>query len=160
MWNTIAPDEYGFYSNVNPDRPHPRWSQASERRIGEFDRPWWWLFWNVCETRAVELRDMRSPISASLRAQVDLARRGIGWTVNAGKLPEIEEAALRLVQIPVDSSEFQEWAKHMRRNGVENFRPIDLAVSYDGRTLYVADWGMGGWGSTTERVGRVFAITY
>ncbi len=30
-----APDEYGFYSNVNPDVPHPRWSQASERRIGE-----------------------------------------------------------------------------------------------------------------------------
>jgi sulfoxide reductase catalytic subunit YedY len=38
MWNSIAPDEYGFYSNVNPDRPHPRWSQASERRIGEFSR--------------------------------------------------------------------------------------------------------------------------
>jgi putative membrane-bound dehydrogenase-like protein len=45
-------------------------------------------------------------------------------------------------------------------NGVESFRPIDLAVSYDGRTLYVADWGMGGWGSKTEKVGRVFAITY
>src|SRR4051812_27737623 len=43
-------------------------------------------------------------------------------------------------------------------NGVENFRPIDLAVSYDGRTLYVADWGMGSWGSSTEKVGRVFAI--
>lgn len=45
-------------------------------------------------------------------------------------------------------------------NGVESFRPIDLAVSYDGRTMYVADWGMGGWGSKTEKVGRVFAITY
>jgi sulfoxide reductase catalytic subunit YedY len=38
MWNTIAPNEYGFYSNVNPDRPHPRWSQATERRIGELGR--------------------------------------------------------------------------------------------------------------------------
>jgi sulfoxide reductase catalytic subunit YedY len=38
MWNSIAPDEYGFYSNVNPKRPHPRWSQSSERRIGEFSR--------------------------------------------------------------------------------------------------------------------------
>jgi sulfoxide reductase catalytic subunit YedY len=38
MWSTIAPDEYGFYSNVNPNRPHPRWSQSSERRIGEFSR--------------------------------------------------------------------------------------------------------------------------
>jgi sulfoxide reductase catalytic subunit YedY len=37
-WNTQAPREYGFYSNVNPDVPHPRWSQRSERRIGEFFR--------------------------------------------------------------------------------------------------------------------------
>ncbi len=34
MWSTIAPDEYGFYANVNPAVPHPRWSQATERRIG------------------------------------------------------------------------------------------------------------------------------
>jgi sulfoxide reductase catalytic subunit YedY len=34
-WNIAAPDEYGFYSNVNPNVPHPRWSQAKERRIGE-----------------------------------------------------------------------------------------------------------------------------
>jgi methionine sulfoxide reductase catalytic subunit len=38
MWSSIAPDEYGFYSNVNPQRPHPRWSQATERRIGETKR--------------------------------------------------------------------------------------------------------------------------
>jgi methionine sulfoxide reductase catalytic subunit len=35
-WNQSAPDEYGFYSNVNPNVDHPRWSQARERRIGEF----------------------------------------------------------------------------------------------------------------------------
>jgi methionine sulfoxide reductase catalytic subunit len=35
-WNKSAPNEYGFYSNVNPDVDHPRWSQAKERRIGEF----------------------------------------------------------------------------------------------------------------------------
>jgi sulfoxide reductase catalytic subunit YedY len=38
LWNTAAPDEYGFYSNVNPEVDHPRWSQASERRIGELSR--------------------------------------------------------------------------------------------------------------------------
>ncbi|MFI5279571.1 MAG: protein-methionine-sulfoxide reductase catalytic subunit MsrP [Gemmatimonadales bacterium] len=37
-WNIAAPDEYGFYANVNPDVDHPRWSQARERRIGEFLR--------------------------------------------------------------------------------------------------------------------------
>jgi len=35
-WQAYAPQEYGFYSNVNPQVDHPRWSQASERRIGEF----------------------------------------------------------------------------------------------------------------------------
>jgi sulfoxide reductase catalytic subunit YedY len=37
-WQESAPQEYGFYSNVNPSVDHPRWSQASERRIGEFLR--------------------------------------------------------------------------------------------------------------------------
>ena len=35
-WNKAAPSEYGFYSNVNPKVDHPRWSQAKERRLGEF----------------------------------------------------------------------------------------------------------------------------
>jgi sulfoxide reductase catalytic subunit YedY len=38
LWMTTAPHEYGFYANVNPDVPHPRWSQATERRIGESKR--------------------------------------------------------------------------------------------------------------------------
>jgi len=38
LWNNASPNEYGFYSNVNPERSHPRWSQATERRIGEFNR--------------------------------------------------------------------------------------------------------------------------
>jgi sulfoxide reductase catalytic subunit YedY len=35
-WSAAAPNEYGFYSNVNPNVDHPRWSQKKERRIGEF----------------------------------------------------------------------------------------------------------------------------
>jgi sulfoxide reductase catalytic subunit YedY len=35
-WNLLTPSEYGFYSNVNPEVDHPRWSQATERRLGEF----------------------------------------------------------------------------------------------------------------------------
>jgi methionine sulfoxide reductase catalytic subunit len=35
-WNIAAPNEYGFYANVNPEVDHPRWSQARERRVGEF----------------------------------------------------------------------------------------------------------------------------
>jgi sulfoxide reductase catalytic subunit YedY len=38
LWNSFAPNEYGFYSNVNPMVDHPRWSQAKEHRIGEFGR--------------------------------------------------------------------------------------------------------------------------
>jgi len=37
-WSQVNPQEYGFYSNVNPEIDHPRWSQATERRIGEFFR--------------------------------------------------------------------------------------------------------------------------
>ena len=37
-WSVSAPREYGFYANVNPDVDHPRWSQARERRLGEFRR--------------------------------------------------------------------------------------------------------------------------
>ena len=37
-WMKAGPSEYGFYSNVNPDVDHPRWSQATERRIGEFTK--------------------------------------------------------------------------------------------------------------------------
>jgi len=37
-WNIYAPNEYGFYSNVNPNVDHPRWSQATERRLGEILR--------------------------------------------------------------------------------------------------------------------------
>ena len=38
LWMSAAPDEYGFYANVNPEVDHPRWSQSSERRIGESGR--------------------------------------------------------------------------------------------------------------------------
>ncbi len=38
LWNVIAPQEYGFYANVNPEVKHSRWSQATERRIGESGR--------------------------------------------------------------------------------------------------------------------------
>ncbi len=37
-WNVAAPDEYGFYANVNPQVDHPRWTQSRERRIGEWRR--------------------------------------------------------------------------------------------------------------------------
>jgi sulfoxide reductase catalytic subunit YedY len=38
LWMALAPNEYGFYANVNPEVDHPRWSQGTERRIGELSR--------------------------------------------------------------------------------------------------------------------------
>jgi sulfoxide reductase catalytic subunit YedY len=38
FWMKAGPEEYGFWANVNPEVPHPRWSQATERRIGQEDR--------------------------------------------------------------------------------------------------------------------------
>ena len=37
-WQLIAPNEYGFYANVNPEVDHPRWSQATERVLGSSER--------------------------------------------------------------------------------------------------------------------------
>lgn len=62
LWNSVAPHEYGFYSNVNPQVPHPRWSQATERRIGELGRRPTLLFNGYAEQ------------VANLYAGMDLAR--------------------------------------------------------------------------------------
>ncbi|MGE3820183.1 MAG: PVC-type heme-binding CxxCH protein [Isosphaeraceae bacterium] len=45
-------------------------------------------------------------------------------------------------------------------DAVSDFRPLDLALSHDGRTMYVADWGYGGWNNKTEKLGRVYAVTF
>ncbi|HVF40971.1 MAG TPA: protein-methionine-sulfoxide reductase catalytic subunit MsrP [Gemmatimonadaceae bacterium] len=61
-WNKAAPSEYGFYSNVNPEVNHPRWSQAKERRIGEFRR------------RATLMFNGYAPEVASMYGGMDLRR--------------------------------------------------------------------------------------
>ena len=43
---------------------------------------------------------------------------------------------------------------------VDSFRPLDLAFSHDGKTLYIADWSLGSWGNKTEKLGRVYAVTF
>ena len=58
LWNNASPNEYGFYSNVNPERSHPRWSQASERRIGEFNRRPTLMFNGYTEQVADLYKDM------------------------------------------------------------------------------------------------------
>jgi len=54
LWMDSAPNEYGFYANVNPEVDHPRWSQATERRIGEISRRETLLF-NGYETEVADL---------------------------------------------------------------------------------------------------------
>ncbi len=66
-WNVAAPREYGFYANVNPSVSHPRWSQASERRIGESAG----LF---AKRRPTELFNGYGPQVASMYAGMDLRR--------------------------------------------------------------------------------------
>ena len=64
-WNRLQPEEYGFYSNVNPDVPHPRWSQRSHRMIGEG-----WF----ARKRKTELFNGYGEQVASLYAGMDLKR--------------------------------------------------------------------------------------
>ena len=64
-WNLSAPDEYGFYANVNPEVPHPRWSQRSERVLGSnFFTP----------RRATQIFNGYAEQVASLYSQMDLKR--------------------------------------------------------------------------------------
>ncbi len=58
LWSTIAPDEYGFYANVNPEVDHPRWSQRTERRIGEIKRRDTLMFNGYSEEVASLYKDM------------------------------------------------------------------------------------------------------
>jgi sulfoxide reductase catalytic subunit YedY len=57
-WNIAAPDEYGFYANVNPEVDHPRWTQSRERRIGEFRRRETLMFNGYAEQVASMYRGM------------------------------------------------------------------------------------------------------
>jgi sulfoxide reductase catalytic subunit YedY len=61
-WQVMSPREYGFYANVNPEVDHPRWSQASERRLGEFRR------------RRTEMFNGYGEYVASMYSGMDLAR--------------------------------------------------------------------------------------
>jgi len=61
-WNRAAPSAYGFYANVNPDVPHPNWSQETERRLGELGR-----------RETLPFNGYRDRV-ASLYAGMDLAR--------------------------------------------------------------------------------------
>lgn len=58
FWSSIAPDEYGFYANVNPEVSHPRWSQATERRIGETARRKTLMFNGYAEEVASLYKDL------------------------------------------------------------------------------------------------------
>lgn len=61
-WQVMIPNEYGFYANVNPNVDHPRWSQKSERRLGEF------------RTRRTEMFNGYGDQVASLYAGMDLTK--------------------------------------------------------------------------------------
>ena len=65
-WTKAAQQEYGFYSNVNPNVPHPRWSQATERRIGEDGL--------VAKKRATLMFNGYEPQVGQLYAGMDLKR--------------------------------------------------------------------------------------
>ena len=57
-WEMLAPKEYGFFANVNPEVDHPRWSQAKERRLGEFRKRRTLMFNGYAEQVAGMYKDL------------------------------------------------------------------------------------------------------
>jgi putative membrane-bound dehydrogenase-like protein len=72
------------------------------------------------------------------------------------------QQVVRAFRFAPDGATFKisEKSDFVAAGGVESFRPLDLAFSHDGRTLYIADWSSGSWGNKTEKLGRVYAVTY
>ena len=72
------------------------------------------------------------------------------------------QRVVRAFRFEPDGSTFKvaEKIDFVEHGKVDDFRPLDLALSYDGKTMYIADWSMGGWGNKTEKLGRVYAVTY
>ena len=58
------------------------------------------------------------------------------------------------------SFEVEDVVDFIEPDTVSDFRPLDLALSYDGKTMYVADWGYGGWNNKSEKLGRVYAVEF
>ncbi len=86
--------------------------------VGSFDRPWWWLWFEAVERLGEALRDRRSQQSIWLADKGARASKGLGWKVEPGRLAEIEAAAMRLTQIPVEGAEFEAWRKALYQRGV------------------------------------------
>ena len=72
------------------------------------------------------------------------------------------QRAVRAFRFVPDGASFKiaEKIEFVEPGPVESFRPLDLAFSHDGKTLYIADWSLGSWGNKTEKLGRVYAVTY
>jgi hypothetical protein len=95
-WQESAPQEYGFFANVNPSVDHPRWSQSTERRIGEFLRRKTLMFWHGDQVASLPGMDLKRNYRPRARAEgsglllkIRIARlvrarqspRGVAWAV-------------------------------------------------------------------------------
>jgi putative membrane-bound dehydrogenase-like protein len=72
------------------------------------------------------------------------------------------QRAVRAFRFAPDGASFKiaEKIEFVEPGKVDSFRPLDLAFSHDGKTLYIADWSLGSWGNKTEKLGRVYAVTF
>jgi hypothetical protein len=139
-----VPDFIAFHREKRGKRPLPylstylkekRWTEVPKRRaasaaevpkkfVAAFDSAWFWLFVEAVKKFDDKLKDRHSAESLFLRKRHGLARSsGIGWPVEAARLPEVEEGARTYVQIAVEGADFQAWASWFRQRGAELPRP-------------------------------------
>jgi putative membrane-bound dehydrogenase-like protein len=72
------------------------------------------------------------------------------------------QRAVRAFRFAPEGASFKiaEKIEFVEPGSLDSFRPLDLAFSHDGKTLFIADWSLGSWGNKTEKLGRVYAVTF
>ena len=153
-WEKAAPQEYGFYSNVNPAVSHPRWSQADERRIGEFRRRPTLAVQRLCRPGGLALhRHGFARSTTSVRSARSCSQsRGDEWMGGAGGRGRGRDDHAARVRCPGWLGSI--WARHVRWRvrGTGRFdpararrpRPSTRRHATEGRTSWTEHQGAGG----------------
>ncbi|MBN9021301.1 MAG: helix-turn-helix domain-containing protein [Rhizobiales bacterium] len=135
-----------------PKRPAGGGEGDAPAPVGAYDRAWWRLFFDWLERHGSAVGDHRGAPGQWLARKCSAARGGMPWIIQRGELAELEERALRLVQVPLLGREADAWRAHLRAAF-----GIDLPKPDRAEWIWVPSADPAGWGEGTsgERMNEV-----